>query len=71
MSEAVLVRDATGAVPDQRQVVVPAPVRFEGYVRRTLVTTYTDWWRRKWNAETAMAALRSSSLLADHEEEQP
>ena len=43
----------------------------EGYVRRTLVTTYTDWWRRKWNAETAMAAIRSSSLLADHEEEQP
>jgi RNA polymerase sigma-70 factor (sigma-E family) len=23
----------------------------EAYVRRALVTTYTDWWRRKWNAE--------------------
>lgn len=23
----------------------------EGYVRRALVTTYTDWWRRKWTAE--------------------
>lgn len=23
----------------------------EGYVRRALVTTYTDWWRRKWSAE--------------------
>lgn len=23
----------------------------DAYVRRALVTTYTDWWRRKWNAE--------------------
>jgi RNA polymerase sigma-70 factor (sigma-E family) len=23
----------------------------EGYVRRVLITTYTDWWRRKWVAE--------------------
>jgi RNA polymerase sigma-70 factor (sigma-E family) len=23
----------------------------EAYVRRTMVTTYTDWWRRKWNGE--------------------
>jgi RNA polymerase sigma-70 factor (sigma-E family) len=23
----------------------------EAYVRRTMVTTYTDWWRRRWNAE--------------------
>jgi len=25
--------------------------RFEGYVRRTLFTTYVAWWRRKWNGE--------------------
>ena len=24
----------------------------EAYVRRALVTTYTDWWRRRWNGET-------------------
>ncbi len=23
----------------------------EGYARRALVTTYTDWWRRKWTGE--------------------
>lgn len=23
----------------------------EAYVRRTMVTTYTDWWRRRWNGE--------------------
>ena len=23
----------------------------EAYVRRTMLNTYTDWWRRKWNAE--------------------
>lgn len=23
----------------------------DGYVRRALVTTYTDWWRRKWTGE--------------------
>src|SRR3954449_8841744 len=23
----------------------------EGYARRALVTTYTDWWRRKWRSE--------------------
>lgn len=23
----------------------------EAYVRRTMVTTYTDWWRRKWRSE--------------------
>lgn len=23
----------------------------EGYVRRTMVTTYTTWWRRKWRQE--------------------
>jgi RNA polymerase sigma-70 factor (sigma-E family) len=29
----------------------------EGYVRRVLVTTYTDWWRRRWNAEVPAARL--------------
>lgn len=29
----------------------------EGYVRRALVTTYTDWWRRKWTAEVPAEAL--------------
>lgn len=23
----------------------------EAYVRRAMVTTYTDWWRRRWNGE--------------------
>ena len=23
----------------------------EAYVRRTMVNTYTDWWRRRWNGE--------------------
>lgn len=29
----------------------------EGYVRRALVTTYTDWWRRKWSAEVPTEEL--------------
>lgn len=29
--------------------------RFEGYVRRTLFTTYVAWWRRKWNGERPTA----------------
>ena len=29
----------------------------EGYVRRALVTTYTDWWRRKWTGEIPTAEL--------------
>jgi RNA polymerase sigma-70 factor (sigma-E family) len=29
----------------------------EAYVRRALVTTYTDWWRRKWRAEVPTGAL--------------
>jgi RNA polymerase sigma-70 factor (sigma-E family) len=27
----------------------------EPYVRRTLVNTYTTWWRRRWNGETPTA----------------
>ncbi len=45
----------------------------EAYVRRALVTTYTDWWRRKWNGELPTGDLpehvsrsgRSESDLAD------
>jgi RNA polymerase sigma-70 factor (sigma-E family) len=29
----------------------------EAYARRVLVTTYTDWWRRRWNAELPSDAL--------------
>lgn len=29
----------------------------EGYVRRALVTTYTDWWRRKWRVEVPTETL--------------
>ena len=29
----------------------------EAYVRRTMVTTYTDWWRRRWNAERPTEVL--------------
>lgn len=29
----------------------------EGYVRRALVTTYTDWWRRSWTGEIPTAEL--------------
>ena len=48
----------------------------EAYVRRTLVTTYTSWWRRKWRAEVPTSELpeqlgqprrrrRGPHLLAD------
>ncbi|NPC97143.1 SigE family RNA polymerase sigma factor [Nocardioides sp. zg-DK7169] len=29
----------------------------EAYVRRILVTTYSSWWRRRWNGEHATAEL--------------
>jgi RNA polymerase sigma-70 factor (sigma-E family) len=29
----------------------------EGYVRRALATTYTDWWRRKWTGEVPVDVL--------------
>ncbi len=39
----------------------------EGYVRRTLVTTYTDWWRRRWTGEVPTETLpdTASSHAAD------
>lgn len=29
----------------------------DGYVRRVLVTTYTDWWRRRWTGEVPTEVL--------------
>lgn len=29
----------------------------DAYVRRTMLTTYTDWWRRRWNGEVPTGAL--------------
>ncbi len=29
----------------------------EAYVRRAMVTTYTDWWRRKWRSELSTEVL--------------
>ena len=37
----------------------------EGYVRRALVTTYTDWWRRKWSGEIPTAELPERARV-DH-----
>jgi RNA polymerase sigma-70 factor (sigma-E family) len=34
----------------------------EAYVRRALVNTYTDWWRRKWNAERPTAVLPETAV---------
>ncbi|WP_370247384.1 SigE family RNA polymerase sigma factor [Nocardioides sp.] len=36
----------------------------EPYVRRTLVTTYTSWWRRRWNGEMPQGDLPEQSLTA-------
>ncbi len=33
----------------------------EAYVRRALVTTYTDWWRRKWNGELPTEVLAATA----------
>lgn len=29
----------------------------DGYVRKVLVTTYTDWWRRRWTGEVPTSVL--------------
>lgn len=34
-----------------------APGSLDAYVRRALVTTYTDWWRRRWTAEVPTGRL--------------
>lgn len=37
----------------------------ESYARRVLVTTYTDWWRRRWNAEVPAADLPDTAASMD------
>ncbi|MGI8994863.1 MAG: SigE family RNA polymerase sigma factor [Nocardioidaceae bacterium] len=37
----------------------------EGYVRRCLVTTYTDWWRRAWTGELPSDVLPERAATAD------
>lgn len=34
----------------------------EAYVRRALLNTYTDWWRRKWNGERPTEVLPEGSV---------
>ncbi|RNL79243.1 SigE family RNA polymerase sigma factor [Nocardioides marmorisolisilvae] len=43
---------------------VSANGSFEAYVRRTMFTTYTAWWRRRWNGEVATATLPESATVA-------
>ena len=33
------------------------PAAVEAYVRKTMLTTYTDWWRRRWNGEVPTGTL--------------
>lgn len=40
---------------------VSAGGSFEAYVRRTMLTTYTAWWRRRWNGEVPTEALPHTS----------
>ncbi|MFB9314221.1 SigE family RNA polymerase sigma factor [Nocardioides plantarum] len=37
----------------------------EAYVRRALVTTYTDWWRRRWRGEVPTADLPDAAGTSD------
>ncbi|WP_436700086.1 SigE family RNA polymerase sigma factor [Nocardioides sp. BYT-33-1] len=37
----------------------------DAYVRRTMVTTYTDWWRRRWNGELPTSELPEAGASAD------
>lgn len=36
----------------------------EAYVRATLASTYTDWWRRRWNGELATEHLPETAARA-------
>jgi RNA polymerase sigma-70 factor (sigma-E family) len=40
------------------------PAAVEAYVRRTMVTTYTDWWRRRWNGEIPTESLPETAAPA-------
>ncbi|GAA1761668.1 SigE family RNA polymerase sigma factor [Nocardioides hankookensis] len=35
----------------------------ESYVRAALTTTYTDWWRRRWNGEVPTASLPDNAAM--------
>lgn len=37
----------------------------ESYVRTTLATTATSWWRRRWHGERATATLPDTAAVAD------
>jgi RNA polymerase sigma-70 factor (sigma-E family) len=37
----------------------------ESYVRAALVSTYTDWWRRRWNGEISTGALPERSAPSE------
>lgn len=39
----------------------------DAYVRRTMVHTYTSWWRRRWNGELATAELPEPQVAAGTE----
>lgn len=39
----------------------------DAYVRRALATTYTDWWRRRWNGEVPTAELPEPAARAAHD----
>lgn len=38
----------------------------ESYVRRALVTTYTDWWRRRWRGEVPTGEMPDAPTAHDH-----
>lgn len=43
---------------------VSADGSFEAYVRRAMFTTYSAWWRRRWNGEVATETLPHTSAPA-------
>ncbi|HYF73280.1 MAG TPA: SigE family RNA polymerase sigma factor [Nocardioides sp.] len=40
----------------------------ESYVRATIATTYTDWWRRRWNGEVPTGELPETAVAAESAE---
>lgn len=42
----------------------------EAYVRRALVSTYTDWWRRRWTGEVPTSEVPTSPVEPLHERRQ-
>ena len=45
------------------------PGAAEAYVRRALVTTYTDWWRRRWTGEVPTEVLPERAMPGESEVE--